>query len=183
MIPDEGGALALLGKYRCAKGIVDHCLTVASVSKILADGMVLRGKGVDMLALLAAARLHDIGRSRVQTVMHGLEGARILQQEGVDEEVVEIVRRHVGAGISADEARKLGLPDLDYIPRTLEQRTVCFADKMVDSITVRPFELEVQRFVRKGHDVPRLLALKETIRADLGTDPETLIFDKIKESA
>jgi hypothetical protein len=95
---------------------------------------------------------------------------------------VQIVRRHVGAGVSPEEAKTLGLPDLDYIPRTREQVIVCFADKMIDSDSVRPFELEVRRFERKGHDVERLLALKRNLAADLGKDPETLVLDKIKET-
>lgn len=56
---------------------------------------------------------------------------------------MEIIRRHVGAGIASEEAKSLGLPDLDYIPRSLEERIVCFADKMVDSDRVRPFDEEV----------------------------------------
>jgi uncharacterized protein len=183
VIPDEGSALALLGKYGCAEPIVEHCRTVATVSMVLADGVKGRGREIDSRAVLAGALLHDIGRSRVQTFRHGIEGAQILQEEGVDEKVVEIVRRHVGAGISAAEAKSLGLPEFDYIPRTVEQRIVCFSDKMVDSTKVRPFEVEVQRFMRKGHDVPRLLSLRESIRADLGADPENLIFGKIKESS
>ena len=81
-----------------------------------------------------------------------------------------------------EEAASLGFPLGDYIPRTLEEKIVCFADKMVDSNRVRPFDGEVKRFVKKGHDVPRLLALKKEIEDDLGEDPERLIFDKIKES-
>jgi len=88
----------------------------------------------------------------------------------------------VGAGISPEEAKTLGLPDLDYIPRTREQVIVCFADKMVDADRVRSFEEEVRRFERKGHDVERLWALKRNLEADLGKDPETLILDKIKET-
>jgi uncharacterized protein (TIGR00295 family) len=114
--------------------------------------------------------------------MHGAQGAEILENEGVDMKVVEIVRKHVGAGISPEEAKKLGLPEFDYIPRTLEERIVCFADKMVDADKVRPFGEEVHRFTAKSHDVGRLLALKRGLAEDLGADPERLILDKIKES-
>ena len=96
--------------------------------------------------------------------------------------MVEIVRRHVGAGISPEEAKKLGLPDFDYVPRTLEERIVCFADKMVDSEKVRPFDEEVKRFVAKSHDVGRLRALKQGLQDDLGEDPERFVLDNIKES-
>ena len=182
MIPSEKEALALHRKYGSDERIVRHCETVTGVAKVLAEGLRLRGQGLDVRAVIAGAMLHDIGRSRVQTVRHGLEGAGIAESEGVEREVVEIIRRHVGAGISSEEARALRLPDLDYIPVTLEERVVCFADKMVDGDRVRPFEAEVYRFKVKGHDVARLLALKQRLQDELGEDPEKFIFDKVKET-
>ncbi|HYC26536.1 MAG TPA: HDIG domain-containing protein [Nitrososphaerales archaeon] len=182
MRPSEEEAVALHRRHGSPPAVVEHCRTVAKLSKILADECVVKKRAVDGSLAVSGALLHDIGRSKVQTVWHGVEGARILSTEGVDDDVVEIVYRHVGAGISPDEARALGFPDRDYIPRTLEQRIVCFSDKMVDSSRVRPFEEEVKRFVAKKHDVPRLLALKKGLADDLGEDPESVIFDKIKES-
>lgn len=180
MIPDEAACLELHAKYRSNSKIVEHCKTVATVSMVMVEQVARRGGRVDSDAVRAGALLHDIGRSEVQTVEHGVRGAAILKAEGVDQEVVEIVRRHVGAGISAGEAKSLGLPDFDYIPRTLEQRIVCFADKMVESDRVRPFDGEVKRFVKKGHDVQRLLALKDGLEEDLEADPEALVLDNVK---
>ena len=162
--------------------VVRHCQAVAMAAKIIADEFSRRGSSVDTKAVVAGALLHDVGRSRDQTVRHGLVGSEILEGEGVDAKVVEIVRRHVGAGISPEEAKRLGLPDFDYIPRTLEERIVCFADKMVDADRVRDFGEEVHRFTAKSHDVGRLLALKRGLAEELGQDPEKLVFDKIKES-
>ncbi len=174
MIPDEERCLALHAKYGSNDRIVNHCRTVARVSERLADAFQRRGVKVDAEAILAGALLHDIGRNRTQTVEHGYVGAKILEDEGVDPIVVEIVRRHVGAGISAEEAASLGFPKGDYLPRTLEQRVVCFADKMVSSDAVRPFEEEVKRFERKGHDVERLRGLKSSLQKELGEDPEEI---------
>ncbi|HKT22222.1 MAG TPA: HD domain-containing protein [Nitrososphaerales archaeon] len=182
MIPSEVEAAALHRKYGSSERVVRHCETVAKVAKTLAEEFRRRGKELDVEAVVAAALLHDIGRSKVQTVRHGVEGAAILETESADRKVVEIVRRHVGAGISSDEAKALGLPDFDYIPRTLEERVVCFADKMVDGDRVRPFDGEVLRFKIKRHDVPRLLDLKRRLEEELGEDPEKIIFDKIKET-
>jgi uncharacterized protein (TIGR00295 family) len=176
----EGDARALHRKYGSSDRIVRHCETVTRVAKIIAEEFVRKGTKVDLDVVIGGAMLHDIGRSRVQTVRHGIEGAAIVEKEGADRAVVEVVRRHVGAGISPEEAKTLGFPDLDYIPRTLEERIVCFADKMVDGERVRPFEAEVQRYVVKKHDVARLLALKRSLQEELGEDPETVIFDKIK---
>ena len=170
-------------KYGSSEKIVEHCRTVAKVAEVLATGIDSRGTRVDIEAVVVAALLHDIGRTRTQTVSHGFEGASIIEQEGVDQIVVEIVRKHVGAGISAEEAKKLGLPDNDYIPRSLEEVVVCFSDKMVDGTMVRPFEAEVVRFRAKGHDVPRLEGLRKRMEMELGEDPERFIFDKIKASS
>jgi uncharacterized protein (TIGR00295 family) len=182
VIPSVGDAVALHRKYGSNERTIRHCETVARVAKILAEEFQSRGQEVDVDAVVAGAMLHDIGRSRVQTVRHGIEGAQIVEKEGADRIVVEIVQRHVGAGISQEEAKRLGLPEVDYIPRTREQRIVCFADKMVDGDRVRPFEEEVQRFAIKKHDVIRLLALKRRIQEELDEDPEKVIFDKIKET-
>ena len=182
MIPSEGEALALHGKYGSDERIVRHCRTVAMVAGFLADEFERRGLRVVKEAITAAALLHDIGRSRTQTVRHGVEGAGIVEREGADKVVVEIIRKHVGAGISPEEAKTLGLPDLDYIPRSLEERIVCFSDNMVDLDKVRPFDEEVQRFVVKKHDVTKLLGLKRGLQEELGEDPEEVIFEKVKES-
>jgi uncharacterized protein len=169
-------------KYGSGLYMVRHCQAVAMAALFLAQEFERKGRPVDIDAVVAGALLHDIGRSRIQTVRHGLEGAEILEKEGVGRKVVDIVQRHVGAGISADEAKKLGLPDRDYIPHTLEERIVCFADKMVDADRVRPFGEEVHRFTAKSHDVSRLLALKRQLADELGEDPEKFVLDKIKES-
>jgi uncharacterized protein (TIGR00295 family) len=178
VIPDEREALALHRKYGSNDHIVDHCRAVASVTEALLSGLEERGLRVERKAAVAAALLHDIGRNRTQTVEHGFVGAQILENEGVDENVVEMVRRHVGAGISKEEAEELGFPPGDYIPRTLEQKVVCFADKMVSGALVTPFEKEVERFIRKGHDVERLRRLKEDLRESLGRDPEELVLKR-----
>ena len=182
MIPSEEEAIALHQKHGSSQVVIQHCRTVAKVSMILVDEFQSRGVRVDSDAVEAGALLHDIGRSKVQTVWHGFEGAELVEKDGVDEKVVSIVRRHVGAGISPDEAKRLGLPPFDYIPSTLEERIVCFADKMVDSNKVRPLEKEVQRFASKGHDVNRLLGLKSRLYEELGEDPEALVLEKFKET-
>jgi len=179
VIPDEREADRLHEKYGSDGRIVTHCRTVADVALVLTNALAANDVEVDERAVVAGALLHDIGRNRTQTVQHGYVGAELLRAEGVDAVVLEIVRKHVGAGISSDEARALGFPEGDYVPGTLEEKVVCFADKMVSSDKVRPFEEEVRRFVRKGHDVNRLKKLKDDIAEALGEDPEAVIFSHV----
>ena len=148
MIPSAEQALALHRKYGSNEHVVSHCRACAEISKLLSERASERGNAVDEAVAVAGAMLHDIGRSQTQLVSHGYVGAGILEREGVDGAVVEVVRRHVGAGISPEEALKLGFPPGVYIPRTLEQKIVCFADKMLDGAKARPFEEVVKRFVR-----------------------------------
>lgn len=176
MIPDEKQALELHKKYGSNDRIVEHCQTVTKVAVTLIDALEAKGKTPVRKAAIAGALLHDIGRNKIQTVQHGYVGAEILQTEGVDAVVVEIVRRHVGAGISKEEAASLGFPPGDYIPSTLEEKLVCFSDKMVSGVTVRPFQEEVERFVKKGHDVDRLKRLRSDVERALGEDAEKIIF-------
>jgi uncharacterized protein (TIGR00295 family) len=176
MIPDARQALALHKKYGSNDRIVGHCRACARISEVLSEKAAGRGHPVNAEAIVAGALLHDIGRTQTQTVAHGYVGAGILEEEGVDSVVVEIVRRHVGAGISPEEAVALGFPLGDYVPRTLDQKIVGFADKLLDGDRARPFEEEVKRFVKKGHDVQRLRRLKEDVDAAVGADAEALIL-------
>lgn len=178
MIPNALEALALHKKYGSHERTVAHCQGCARISRLLAEKAAERGNMVNQSAVNAGALLHDIGRSQTQVVNHGYVGAQILEKEGVDAVVVEIVKRHVGAGISAEEAKALGFPSGDYIPMTLEQKIVCFADKMLDGDRARPFEEEVKRFVKKGHDVQRLKKLKEDVDAAVGGDAESLVLPR-----
>lgn len=179
-IPDEGEAIALHKKYGSNDVIIEHCKTVARVARILAEEIRRRGSDIDVDLVYSSALLHDIGRNMTNTVRHGYEGARIAENEGLDPRISEIIRKHVGAGIAPDEARMLKLPEYDYIPRTIEEKVVCFADKMVDINEVREFSEEVKRFIRKGHDVDRLKQLKRDIELILGADPEEIIFERLK---
>ena len=62
------------------------------------------------------ALLHDIGRVKTHGIEHAVIGARILKDLGYSKEIVNIVERHIGAGIPIKEAKSLGLPPKDYLP-------------------------------------------------------------------
>jgi putative nucleotidyltransferase with HDIG domain len=53
----------------------------------------------DIDLLRAGAFLHDIGRSVDHSIMHAVIGASIAADLGLTREVVEIIRKHVGAGL------------------------------------------------------------------------------------
>jgi uncharacterized protein len=80
--------------------------------------------------VLAGALLHDIGRSQSHNIDHGILGGQILKTHRFPEELVSIVEKHIYAGISADEAKDLGLPTRDFIPKTIEEKIVAYADNI-----------------------------------------------------
>lgn len=173
MVPDRERALQLHRELGSTPEIIEHCEAVARVAKEISEKFEARGTPVDKEAAFAAALLHDIGRTRTHGAEHGYAGAQILKERGVDESVTRIVMRHVGAGISREEAEKFGFPEGDYIPRTLEERIVCFSDKVVGPRgKIVPFSLEVEKFRRKRLDAARLENLKRSLEKDLGQDPE-----------
>jgi len=88
-----------------------------------------------------AAMLHDIGILRCNApgifctgtepyICHGIIGAEILRREGFPKHA-RVCERHTGAGITSEEiaSQHLPLPQRDYLPETIEEVIICYADK------------------------------------------------------
>jgi uncharacterized protein (TIGR00295 family) len=121
-------ALALLKKYGVDERVMEHLCAVRDYAMEIAAGVECDRNLVEVGSLL-----HDIGRSKTHAIDHAVIGAEILRKEGVDKDVIDIVERHVGAGLTAEDALKLGLPPKDYIPETIEEKIVCHADNLIGS--------------------------------------------------
>jgi len=118
---------------------------------------IFRGHDVDMRLVEAGALLHDIGRSRTHDVDHAIVGAEITREMGLPEELVGIIEVHIGAGIPADEAVELGLPERHFFAETLEEKIVAYADKLIMGRREVPFEMTVDSFALKlGEDNPSI---------------------------
>lgn len=127
--------------------VIDHSRTVARLARRVAEALSGRGRPLDVALVETGALLHDIGRSRSHGIDHCLEGYRMLRDE--DETIARIALVHIGAGIDRKEASTVGLPSHDYLPETLEERVVAFADNLVFGVRVgTPGEAEA-RFVRE----------------------------------
>jgi len=113
--------------------VISHIEKVTE--KALEIGRKLKDKGIDVdLELLEmGGYLHDIGRSVTHGVGHGVEGTKILRKYNFSDPVIRLVERHIGAGITAEEASRLGLPEKDFIPETLEEKILAYADKFLES--------------------------------------------------
>lgn len=86
---------------------------------------------------------------------------------GMDERIIRIIERHIGAGISADEARAMGLPYKDYLPISPEEKIVAHADNLLIGSRITSFEESLHRFkILLGIDHPaieRFLKLQNEI--------------------
>ncbi|MDO9523637.1 MAG: HDIG domain-containing protein [Methanocorpusculum sp.] len=111
----------------CDAGVVSHCAKVAEVAARYT------GESVDPDLVYAGAMLHDIGRSKTHSIEHAGKGAKICRRLDLSEEIVNIVGRHTGAGLTEDESVLLGLPPISAMPETLEEKIVAHADNLVKS--------------------------------------------------
>ena len=128
-MPDPPGSSyeALLFSAGCSPVVIRHCKAVTS----LADEYAKRSHVADLSLVHAGAMLHDIGRGKTHSIGHAQEGAQICRDLGLPEEVVLIVERHIGAGMTADECSLAGLLPIDCIPGSLEEKIVANADNLV----------------------------------------------------
>lgn len=126
MKPEE--AFGLLKKYGASENVIEHIKAVRDYALEIA-----RNVDCDRNLVEIGAILHDIGRTRTHDIDHAVAGVEILRREGVDPKIILIVERHIGAGLTAEEAHQLGLPKKDYVPETIEEKIVCHADNLIGS--------------------------------------------------
>jgi uncharacterized protein (TIGR00295 family) len=166
-IPNSGQCLRLLREAGCSDDVINHCEAVRKVAVRIAKKAYANIQLVE-----AGALLHDIGRSKMQGIMHGVEGAKIATELGLPLSIVNIIERHLGAGIPKEEAIILGLPPKDYIPITLEEKIVAHADNLIENDRKHPIEKEVEKALQKGHTkhAERLMELHRELSQRCGMD-------------
>jgi len=113
--------------------VISHIEKVTEKALEIGKNLKENGYKVDLELLETGGYLHDIGRSVTHGIRHGIESSRIVKELGFSEPVVKLVERHMGAGITAEEAAKLGLPRRGFIPQTLEEKILSYADKFLES--------------------------------------------------
>lgn len=115
-----------------------------------------------------AAMLHDIGIIKTdapgikcfgteQYICHGILGAEMLRQEGLPRHA-RVCERHTGAGLSLNEivSQNLPLPHQDFLPETLEEQVICYADKFFSKThldrekSVEKAEKSIAKFGEEG---------------------------------
>jgi uncharacterized protein (TIGR00295 family) len=171
-LPTEEECLGILRGLGTSDNVIEHILSVKRLAVKMAE---LAGADVELVC--AGAMLHDAGRSVTHGITHAVEGKRLLEERGLPGPVIDIVKKHIGAGILPEEAAILGLPPDDYIPRTLEEKIVAHADNLAEEGGVKglgPFLALLER-INLPQVAERARAMHEELCAACGVDLEELL--------
>ncbi len=143
---------------------------VAGLAFEIAEALRRRGIDVDLNLVEIGALLHDIGRSNTHSVHHAVIGARIAESLGLPEPVLSIIKRHVGGGITTKEAKKLGWPKGIYVPQTIEEKIVSYADKLIEGSRRVSIERTIESFSQElpPSAVERMRRLHEEMSTLIG---------------
>ena len=135
---------AIINKYYPEDNELRHILLVHSravADKALAIADRHPELSLDRQFIEEAAMLHDIGIVRCNApgiqcfgtepyICHGRIGADMLRAEGFPQHA-RVCEHHTGAGITRSQiiAQQLPLPQQDFLPETMEEKIICYADK------------------------------------------------------
>ena len=172
-LPSREQALQLLRENQCSEKVIKHCKAVTELALETCNVLKERGLKIDFALVEIGALLHDIGRSKTHTVNHAVVGAKIAKSAGLVDSVVTIIKRHVGGGITAGEARKLGWPEDVYVPITLEEKVVSYADKLIENSKRAPIDITVAKLSeeKQYEAAKRAQKLYEEITGLIGDNP------------
>jgi len=153
--------LKIIQKYYDKKSVAYEILCVHSAAvakKALALADRVAHLNPDRQFIREAAMLHDIGMIKTNApkigchgeypyIMHGILGREMLDTEGLPRHAL-VCERHTGVGITAAdiEAQNLPLPKRDFVPVTLEEQIICFADKFFSK---NPAKLRRERSIEE----------------------------------
>ncbi|HSQ48621.1 MAG TPA: HDIG domain-containing protein [Candidatus Deferrimicrobiaceae bacterium] len=149
-LPSRERAIQILKDAKCRPQIINHCIAVTDYALNLACRLQQKGHTIDLSLVEAGGLLHDLGRAKNQSIDHAVVGGQMAETLGLPEGVLRIIKRHVGAGIPDEEAQLLGWSRDTYMPETLEEKIVCYADKRVDQSGVVPIDNEIARLLGDG---------------------------------
>jgi uncharacterized protein (TIGR00295 family) len=172
-VPDERECLRILRKEGCKTSVIRHVCIV----KAIAEEIALRS-GADLALVRAGALLHDVGRSRVQSIMHVAESARIARDHHLPEALVRIIERHVAAGLTDEEAGEAGLPEGKYMPETLEEKIVCHADNLVKGKSgMQTLSEAMEEVIGRGYPVTaqRMRVMHQELSEACGVDIDDIV--------
>ena len=158
--------IEILKKEKTPQNVIDHSIAVYNKALEIAKNF----PNADLDLIKKGALLHDIGRSKTHSITHAVEGREIACRYGYDENVLNIIERHIGGGITKEEAKKLGLFEKSYVPETLEEKIVAHADNLISGTKEVDVDFVIKKWKTRmdnpNDNIKRLITLdEELIRA------------------
>ena len=124
--------LAMLKNAGMSEEDITHSAHVAEKALKLAGR--INSSSLDLELVARGALFHDLGKTKTHAMEHGRLGAELGRSLGLPGEINDIMEKHIRGGLTEAEARELGLPVKDYTLRSLEERIIIYADRLVDII-------------------------------------------------
>ncbi len=121
--------VATLEKAGCGEEAIQHSIEVARKSLEISSRVKIP---LDKKLIARGAIFHDLGKAKTYGMEHGEIGAKMAAELGLEQEIQDIILKHIRGGLTAPEAIELGLPVRDYTLRTAEEKIIIYADRMVD---------------------------------------------------
>ncbi len=143
-----------------------HSRLVSRRALAIARALSYRGQNPDLQFIAEAAMLHDIGmiftnapdigcHGEAPYLRHGIIGALLLTDLGLPAHA-RVCERHTGVGLTATEIEQshLPLPKRDFLPETLEEKIICYADlfyskdpeKLYQAKSIKKIRKQLERF-------------------------------------
>jgi uncharacterized protein len=151
--------IELLREEGCPENVIAHCIAVCKRAEEIARNFPEADKDL----IRTGALLHDLGRSRTHGIKHAVVGANLAREHGYPEDVVRIIERHIGVGITEEEAKSLGLPVKSYVPETIEEKIVAHADNLLHGTERVDKEYVIKKWKKRmespNHSIEKLIKL------------------------
>lgn len=153
--------LNVLEDLKCSPYVIEHSEAVLKKALHISSKFDAN-MDLNLDLVKSGAILHDVGRSRTAGIRHAVVGALILKQHGFPRKIIKITERHIGAGISKEEAVLMGLPAKNYLPTSLEEKIVAHADNLIHGTREVSLEFVIRKWKKKmGNDHPSLDRLRK----------------------
>jgi len=148
-LPTKDEAIEIMKNLGLPRNIINHELAVMRKARDLAHNITKVKVDIELVKI--GALMHDIGRSVIHSMAHGPVGGDIIRKLGFkdSEKLAKVVERHLLAGLTIDEAKICELPERNYIPETIEEKIVCFSDKLLSGTRKVTIEKRFQRWIEK----------------------------------
>ncbi len=153
--------IELLKEVNCPEWVIKHSKLVCKISLDISKNF----PNADKNLIKRGALLHDIGRSQSNDIDHAYLGTLILKKHNYSNDIISIVEKHIGTGITLEESKNLKIPTKDYTPKTIEEKIVSHADNLTNGYKEVTIDFTANKWrIRLGENHPSIKKLYKNHR-------------------